>query len=307
MSNASAQGGAVHGPIETSNDGGRLLSIVIPIFNEEAMIGVLADRLERLALELRPLETEFILVDDGSVDNSMKLLERLVESDSRYRAVSLSRNFGHQVAITAGLDYAQGDAVVFMDADMQDPPEVIPQMVEKWKEGFDVVSGKRIERRMDTFFKRVTAAAFYRTLRYVAQVEIPEHVGDFRLISRQAADALRMAPERHRFLRGLSAWIGFSQTSVSYERPEPAAGSTKYTPRKMSRLALDAFFSFSWFPLRIASLAGIVVMLASGLYVMVNIYFLLFTDLLIPGWTSIVGLVCLIGGMNLLLLGVMGE
>ncbi len=282
MSNASAQGGAVHGPIETSAEGGRLLSIVIPIFNEEAMIGILADRLERLALELRPLDTEFILVDDGSVDNCMGLLERLVDSDGRYKVVSLSRNFGHQIAITAGLDYAQGDAVVFMDADMQDPPEVIPQMVEKWKEGFDVVSGKRVERRADTFLKRLTAAAFYRILRYAAKIEIPEHVGDFRLISREAADALRRVPERHRFLRGLSVWIGFPQTSVSYERPERAAGSTKYTPRKMSRLALDAFFSFSWFPLRIASIAGVIVMLASSVYVMVNIYFLLFTDLLVP-------------------------
>ena len=284
-----------------------LLSIVIPLFNEEAMIPILAERLEALAASLRPVEVEFVLVDDGSRDRTLELSEDLADRDERFQAISLSRNYGHQVAITAGLDFARGDAVVFMDADMQDPPEVVAEMVAKWREGFDVVYGRRVKREQDTFFKRVTAAAFYKTLRYLSQIDIPENVGDFRLLSREAADALKQLRERHRLMRGLCAWVGFRQTSVDYERPERAAGETKYTVRKMVGLALDSLFSFSWFPLRMASLAGILVTSVCALGAIVSVFLRLFSDLTLPGWTSMVTLICFVGGMNLLMVGILGE
>jgi dolichol-phosphate mannosyltransferase len=286
----------------------QLLSIVVPLYNEEAMMEILAERLGQLADDLAPLRVEFVLVDDGSRDRTAELAERLAERDPRYSVVGLSRNFGHQVAITAGLDFARGDAVVFMDADMQDPPEVIPQMVERWREGYDVVYGRRTKRESDTFLKRITARAFYKLLRFTAKVDIPEGVGDFRLLSRRAADALRAMPERHRLIRGLCAWIGFRQTCVDYERPARAAGETKYTVAKMTALAFDSIFSFSWFPLRLASLAGLVVTAVSALWVLVHVILRLFTDvMLVPGWTSLVALIGLLGGMNLLALGVLGE
>lgn len=285
-----------------------LLSVVIPLYNEEAVMEILAERLGQLADSLRPLDAEFILVDDGSGDRTAELAEQLVEKDPRYTLVALSRNFGHQVAITAGLDFARGDAVVFMDADMQDPPEVVPQMVAQWREGCDVVYGRRVKRGSDTWFKRVSARLFYKLLRVTSKVDIPDNVGDFRLLSRRAADALKAMPERHRLLRGLCAWIGYRQGCVDYERPPRAAGETKYTLRKMAALAFDSFFSFSWFPLRLASIAGLIITGASGLWVLVHVFLRLFTDVqLVRGWTSTVALIGLLGGMNLLALGVLGE
>jgi dolichol-phosphate mannosyltransferase len=272
------------------------------------VLDILADRLGPLAESLRPLQVEFVLVDDGSRDRTAEMAEQLAARDPRFTVVSLSRNFGHQMAITAGLDFARGDAVVFMDADLQDPPEVVPAMVARWREGYDVVYGRRVTRASDTFFKRATARAFYKLLRFTSKVDIPEDVGDFRLLSRRAADALKALPERHRLLRGLCAWIGFRQTCVDYERPARAAGGTKYTLRKMAALAFDSLFSFSWFPLRLASLAGLVVTAASALWVLVHVILRLFTNVaLVPGWTSTVALIGLLGGMNLLALGVLGE
>ncbi len=284
-----------------------MLSIVVPVFNEETVIPTLAERLAALAETLCPLECEFVIVDDGSVDATPRLLEGLAARDPRFRIISLSRNFGHQAAITAGLDYARGDAVVFMDADMQDPPEVVPQMVAKWREGYDVVYGRRLRRASDSFFKRASAACFYWLLRRIGRIDIPANVGDFRLVGRRAADELRRLREHHRLMRGLCAWIGFRQAVVDYERPPRAAGETKYSMRKMAGLALDSVFSFSWFPLRLASVVGLVVIAASSIYVLVNIFLKLFTGLVVPGWTSIVALVCLIGGMNLLVTGILGE
>jgi polyisoprenyl-phosphate glycosyltransferase len=285
-----------------------LLSVVIPLYNEAAMMGILAERLAGLAEALKPLHCEFILVDDGSRDRTAALAEEFAARDPRVTVLSLSRNFGHQMAITAGLDFARGDAVVFMDADLQDPPEVVPQMVARWQEGYDVVYGRRIKRESDTLFKRLSAWAFYKLLRFTAKVDIPDNVADFRLLSRRAADALRAMPEHHRLLRGLCAWIGFRQTCVDYERPPRAAGETKYTLGKMTRLALDSIFSFSWFPLRLASIAGLLVTAASTLWILVHVILRLFTSAhLVPGWTSTVALVGLLGGMNLLALGVLGE
>jgi dolichol-phosphate mannosyltransferase len=286
----------------------RLLSIVIPLYNEEEVLQVLVERLETVAERLQSLDVEIILVDDGSTDRTAEIAEALVERNPRYTLISLSRNFGHQMALTAGLDFARGDAVVFMDADLQDPPEVVVEMVAKWREGADVVYGRRVKRETDTWFKRVTARLFYRLLRFMSRMDIPSNVADFRLLSRRAADALKGMPERHRLLRGLCSWVGYQQVFVDYERPRRAAGTTKFTVRKMARLALDSLFSFSWFPLRLASIAGVVVTAASGLWVLVHIVLRLFTDVhLVRGWTSTVALIGLLGGMNLLALGVLGE
>ena len=288
-------------------DSCRLISIVIPVFDEEAVAELLFQRLVGLGESLAPDRLEFVLVDDGSTDGTPELLAALPARDARFRVITLSRNFGHQAALTAGLDHARGDAVVFMDADMQDPPEVVVEMVAKWKAGADVVYGRRRERPADTFFKRLSASIFYWILDRVGKVGIPKNVGDFRLLGRQAADALRELGERHRLMRGLSAWIGFRQTCVEYDRPARAAGETKYTLGRMILLALDAVFSFSWVPLRLASLAGLAVVFISSLFVFVNVLLRLFTDVVVPGWTSIVALICFVGGMNLLMLGILGE
>jgi len=284
------------------------LSIVIPLYNEEAMMHLLAEKLEGLAADLAPLRVEFVLVDDGSRDRTAEMAEALAARDPRCTVIALSRNFGHQVAITAGLDFARGDAIVFMDADMQDPPEVVPQMVAKWREGYDVVYGRRVRREKDTFFKRHTAQLFYRLLRAMSDTDIPYNVADFRLLSRRAADALKAMPERHRLIRGMCAWIGYRQTFVDYERAERAAGETKYTLAKMARLALDSIFSFSWLPLRMAAIAGLLVTVASAVWILVHVVLhLCGAAQYVPGWTSTVALIALLGGMNLLAMGVLGE
>ncbi len=231
------------------------LSVVLPVFNEEANIGELHQRLVGVLTSL-DLTFEVIYIDDGSSDRSRELVSDLAKGDSRVGVLVLSRNFGHQVALTAGLHHASGQAVVLMDSDLQDPPELIPELVARWKEGFDVVYAQRKARQGESTFKRASAFAFYRFIRLIATVDVPPDTGDFRLLSRRAADALRALRERRRFLRGLVAWTGFRQTSVLYDRPARSVGESKYPLGAMLRLAMTATFSFSSFPITLVGLAG---------------------------------------------------
>ena len=240
-------------------------SIVIPVFNEEAVLPVLLRRLDLLLAQLDE-PAEAIFVDDGSTDSGPFVLQALARRDPRFRYICLSRNFGHQIAITAGMDATQGRAIIVMDADLQDPPEVVEQLIAKWKEGYDVVYARRLSRAGDSRFKRATAHLFYRMLGHMSSVGIPADVGDFRLIDRKVLDALRQMPERDRFVRGMVAWLGFRQSEVTFHRLERAAGETKYPLFKMARLAMSAALGFSDAPLRLAIWCGLVISALALLY-----------------------------------------
>jgi glycosyltransferase involved in cell wall biosynthesis len=281
-------------------------SIVIPVLNEEAVLPMLLRRLDRLLAQLDGT-AEAILVDDGSSDSSPVVLQALARRDPRYRYVGLSRNFGHQIAITAGMDAARGRAIIVMDADLQDPPEIVEQLIAKWKEGYDVVHARRLSRAGESRFKRASAHLFYRMLGKISSIGIPADVGDFRLIDRKVLDALRQMPERDPFVRGMVAWLGFRQTEVTFHRLERAAGETKYPLFKMVRLATIAALGFSDLPLRLAIWCGLLV---SGLALLYGGWVLtLWIDNdshLIPGWSSTIVIVSLLCGMNMLMTGIVG-
>jgi dolichol-phosphate mannosyltransferase len=282
------------------------LSLVLPIYNEEEVIPELHARLQEFLAKLG-LPAEVVFVNDGSRDRSMELLRGVASGEPRYRVLSFARNFGHQTAITAGLDYARGKAVVVMDADLQDPPEVVLEMVAKWREGFDVVYGKRRSREGETFFKLVTAKAFYRVFAAMIPIEVPLDTGDFRLMSRRVVVALRSLRESHRFVRGMVAWIGFKQTAVLYDRPGRFAGETKYPLRKMIRFAVDGITSFSVLPLRFATYLGMVISLlsvATAIWAVVAHFVFHAT---VEGWTAEVVLVALLSAVQLLMIGILGE
>jgi len=282
------------------------LSLVIPVYNEETCLRALLDRLYALKNPAGD-DYEYVFIDDGSRDRSLEILVDEAHRNPAVKVLALSRNFGHQVAITAGLDYASGDAVVIMDADLQDPPELIHEMVSKWREGYDVVYAQRSVRHGEGFFKKATASIFYRLLGYIAGLSIPRNTGDFRLISRRAVESMRGLRERHRFMRGLSVWIGFSQTCVQYERAARVAGETKYGLSKMVRLAIDAIISFSWVPLRLALFVGFLAIGVCGIYLALNLYLWAFTDRVLPGWMGLMALITFLGSLQLLTLGIMGE
>ncbi len=247
-----------------------------------------------------------IFVDDGSRDTSPIVLEAKARADSRYRFVKLSRNFGHQIAITTGMERARGEAVIVMDADLQDPPEVVLEMVAKWKEGFEIVYAERLSRDGESAFKRVTADLFYRLIARLSEVEIPRNVGDFRLVDRKALDAFLAMPERERFVRGMFAWIGFRQAVVSFHRPARAAGETKYSLAKMFRLAANGVVSFSDAPMRVALWAGLAISLFAMLYGLFVIGMWIVGAQLERGWSSIIVLTAFLGGANMLMTGVLG-
>jgi dolichol-phosphate mannosyltransferase len=284
----------------------RLLSIVIPIFNEEDVIPHLRMRMAEFLPKL-PCAYELILVNDGSRDSSLRLLQAWAALDPNVVVVALSRNFGHQAASTAGLDYAQGEAVVLMDADLQDPPELVLKMLAEYERGFDVVYAQRDSRHGETWFKRFSAWAFYRIMRTVSSAELPPDTGDFRLISAPCLRALRDMRETHRFLRGMVAWLGFSQTPVRFVRPSRVAGETKYPLAKMLRFAWIAAISFSALPLRIVFGMGILV---AGAAMLIGVYAIgaaLLHYYVTPGWTSLMFTLCLIGSFILIGMGMLGE
>jgi glycosyltransferase involved in cell wall biosynthesis len=282
------------------------LSLVLPIFNEEEVIPELHRQLQDFLARLG-LSAEVVFVNDGSRDRSMDLLRDVAAGEPRYRILAFARNFGHQTAITAGIDYARGDAVVVMDADLQDPPEVVLAMVAKWREGFDVVYGRRRGRAGESWFKLVTARWFYRVFAAMIPIEVPLDTGDFRLMSRKVVVALRELREVHRFVRGMVAWIGFRQTEVLYDRPGRFAGETKYPFRKMLRFALDGITSFSVLPLRFSAYLGMLTSLGS---VGVIAYALLSKYLYhqaVPGWTALMVAVTIFASVQLLMIGILGE
>ena len=281
-------------------------SIVVPVYNEEAALPELVSRLG-LLLDRLDGPSETVLVDDGSSDRTYELMAAAREADPRVKILRLSRNFGHQVAVTAGLDVAVGDAVIVMDADLQDPPEVVLEMAARWREGYDVVYAVREERHGETRFKRATAAAFYRLFSGMSEVDVPLDVGDFRLVDRRALDAFRSMRESNRYVRGMFSWIGFRQIGVPYKRDQRFAGETKYPLTKMVKFATDGIVSFSAAPLRLALKVGFLV---SGLSFLLGLVFLVSKVLgfySVPGLASIAVFVAFLGGIQLLLLGVMGE
>ena len=282
-----------------------VLSLVLPVYNEEADLDELYERSRAVLQEYGPYEIVF--VNDHSADGSLEKLTALAERDPNVKVIDFSRNFGHQIAITAGIDHARGKAVVVMDSDLQDTPETIRDMVAKWREGFDVVYGKRRARK-DTPFKKLSAFLFYRLLKRFANIEIPEDTGDFRLMDQQVAEEMRRLREHSRFMRGMTSWVGFKQTAVLFDREERRHGVTNYPLRKMVKLAFDALTSFSYLPLRFASLLGLA---AAGLSLLGILYALarklFFPAEVVEGWTFTVIIILFIGGVQLLVLGVMGE
>ena len=280
-------------------------SFILPVYNEEETLPELHKRMSAL-LERLDGSAEVILVDDGSRDRSYPLMLDIHAHDGRFKVVHFSRNFGHQIAISAGMDLASGAAVIIMDADLQDPPEVVLEMAARWREGYDVVYAKRERRESETWFKKLTARLFYRTLRRLTEVDIPIDVGDFRLVDRRALDAFKAMREHGRYVRGMFAWIGFRQIAVPYVRPGRFAGETKYPFRKMIRLALDGIVSFSNIPLRMVLQLGFIVSLVS---LGVGIYALLrkLTGHAVPGWASTVVFTAFASGVQLTVLGMMGE
>jgi dolichol-phosphate mannosyltransferase len=283
-----------------------LISVVVPVYNEVEGIREFHARTSSVLKDLEGYDYELVYVDDGSRDGSFPILKEFADSDSKVQVVKFSRNFGHQIAITAGLDFARGDAVVFIDADLQDPPEVIVELMKKWKEGYDVVYAQRTRRPGESAFKLFTASAFYRVLRQLASIDIPPDVGDFRLISRRVADQLRSMREKDRFIRGLVSWVGFKQAAVLYERHERFAGSSKYPLRKMLKFAFDGLTSFSTAPLRLATWLGYASSFLAFLY-LVSVFIQVMLGFTVEGWATIMVVVLFIGGVQLLCLGILGE
>lgn len=287
------------------------LSIVVPLYNEEGNVATLLDRTTGIAGRLPGSPSyEIVLVDDGSRDGTVAAVREAMKQHPNVVLVKLSRNFGHQLASTAGLEIAAGDAVVLMDGDLQDPPELIEQFLAKWNEGFDVVYAIRRTRKGESAFKLWTAAMFYRTIRRLTKVSIPVDTGDFRLMSRRVVDALRASPERHRFLRGMVSWVGYNQTGVQYDRDERLSGTTKYPLTKMIRYAVDGITSFSDVPLRFASYFGFAVSALAFVYALVVIgskLLRIYPPGYTPGWASTIVAVVFLGGVQLISLGILGE
>ncbi len=281
-------------------------SIIAPVYNEVESLPVLHKRMME-TMEKTGESWELVLIDDGSRDGSTDIIRELARQDARIRPVIFARNFGHQIAVTAGLDYSRGDAIVIIDADLQDPPEVILEMIEKWKEGFEVVYAIRVEREGETWFKKTTASLFYRLIYRITDVKIPLDTGDFRLMDRKVVNVMNNMRERHRFLRGMSSWIGFKQVGLPYRRAARFAGVTKYPFSKMLKLALNAVTSFSYFPLQLATYIGF---LSAGISILaipiVVIGRLTGTEAFLGQATTLIA-VLFLGGVQLISLGILGE
>lgn len=281
------------------------ISVVLPVFNESETLAELRQRLIG-ALESCGRTFEIVFVDDGSRDNSFEIMARLATEDPRIRAVRLSRNFGHQMALTAGVDSARGRLVAVMDADLQDPPELLPEMLAKIDEGYEVVYAKRTVREGETAFKKATAHLFYRLMRRWTNVEIPVDTGDFRILGPKATAAFRKLREHHRFIRGMTAWVGFKQVAVLYVRPQRKHGETKFPLKKMMKFALDAITSFSYVPLQLATWLGFLVSSFAFAYIAV-VLVLKVLGINERGWTTLMGWMLMLGGVQLMLMGVLGE
>lgn len=291
----------------TASDTRKTIAVVIPFLNEEENIPEMYRRLDALFATM-PEQGKFLFVDDGSSDGSVPWLLQQSDKDPRVQLVSLSRNYGHQIAITAGMDQSDADAVVIIDCDLQDPPEVIAELAAKWREGFDIVYAVRDSRAGETWSKKFLAAAFYRIFQKMVKVKIPANTGDFRLVDRKVINALRDVRELHRFMRGLTCWVGYRQCAVHYNRAARFAGSTKYPVWKSINLAWDAMTSFSGAPLRWITGAGMVVSVLGGLLTLHMVYTRLFyPERVQEGWTALAAMILFIGGIQLICLGVVGQ
>lgn len=282
------------------------ISVVVPCLNEVENLRLTHQRLVGVIEKIAD-SFEIIFVDDGSKDGSRELMRELNKEDPRVKVLLFSRNFGHQMALTAGLDAAEGNAVVLIDADLQDPPEVIADLVKKWREGFEVVYAVRRTREGETFFKKASASLFYRFLSMLSRVDIPRNTGDFRLLDRQVVLAYRRLQEQSRFLRGLTAWLGFRQVGVEYDRKPRNAGQTHYSLQKMVRLGVDGILSFSRLPLRLSMYFGMLIGLGGLAFTFYLVIRRLFGAFPVPGWTSTMAAVVLMGSLNLVFLGIIGE
>ena len=282
------------------------LSVIIPIYNEEASLPALYARLTSVVQGMQ-MPYELVFVNDGSTDRSFELLLELAAADDHVRYIDLSRNFGHQIAVSAGLDAVSGSVVVIIDADLQDPPELIPQLYQKMLEGYEVVYAKRRSRQGESVAKKLTARLFYRLLRRITHISIPVDTGDFRIISRKVVDGLKRMPEQNKFLRGQVSWIGYRQTFVEYDRAERAGGATGYTYRKMIRLALDGITAFSDAPLKAATLGGFAVSGIAFLVMLYTLYSKYITHDYQPGWPSLMISILFLGGVQLISVGIIGE
>ena len=283
-----------------------ILSVVAPCFNEEGVLHELYRRISQV-LDGSGENWELVLVNDGSRDRTPEIMRELHAQDERVKVVDFARNFGHQIAVTAGMDYAQGDAVVLIDADLQDPPELILEMLAKWREGYEVVYAIRAERKGETWFKEFTAKAFYRIIYKITDIDIPMDTGDFRLMDRKVVNALKTMHEKHRFMRGMSVWVGFRQTGVKYVRAERYAGETKYPLKKMLKFAMDGITSFSYFPLQLATYVGFVAALLAVLGIIVTIILRLSGSHAFLGQATTLVSVLFLGGVQLICLGILGE
>lgn len=284
------------------------ISLVIPMYYEEQVAKECYNRVTKVLKTLKNYEYEVIFVNDGSKDKTLEILEEIANNDKNIKIISFSRNFGHQAAVTAGLKYATGDAIVIMDADLQDPPELMPDMLKKWEEGYDVIYGKRKARKGESAFKLLTAKAFYDTLNKLSDVEIPKDTGDFRLVDKKVVDVINSLPEHNKFLRGLFSWVGFKQYAYEYERKERFAGKTKYPLKKMLKLAQDGILSFSTKPLKLVGALGLLSVIISVSILIYSLLSFAFNwNSLTAGWTSIMCTITFLGGVILISLWMIGE
>jgi len=282
------------------------ISVIIPVYNEEAGVPELYKRLTAVLGEITD-NYELIFVNDGSKDNTLAGLIGIANTDKHVKYISFSRNFGHQVAISSGLDFAKGNAIVIIDGDLQDPPELISDLYKKYKEGFKVVYAKRKSRKGETLYKKTTASLFYRLLKNITSIDIPLDTGDFRLIDKKVADQLKHMPEKSKFLRGQIAWLGFKQTSVEFERDARKYGNSDFTTKKMFRFALDGITGFSDFPLRLATWLGLIVSTFAFIVIIYALYSKFMYAVVVSGWTSVIVSTMFLGGIQLLTIGIIGE
>ncbi|AYF09359.1 MULTISPECIES: glycosyltransferase family 2 protein [Bacillus] len=284
----------------------KLISVVVPMYFEEEVAQECYNRLKSVMLQ-NDINYEFVFVNDGSTDRTMEILSEIAANDHRTKIVNFARNFGHQIAVTAGIAAAKGDAIVIIDADLQDPPEVIPELIAKWEEGYEVVYAKRKQRKGETWFKLLTAKYFYKFLNYMSDIDIPKDTGDFRIIDRKVADVFNQMTERNRFIRGMMSWVGFRQTYVEYERDERFAGETKYPLKKMIKFASDGIIAFSTKPLRIVMTLGLLSVLISIIVLLYTITVKIIGSGTQTGWASIMVAITFFSGIQLLGLGIVGQ
>ena len=287
--------------------GDKLISIIVPCFNEEEVIPETFKRLHDFSISLKNYSVEIIFIDDGSDDLTYLFLKKFADQCNFVKIIFLARNFGHQIAVTAGIDYASGDALIIIDADLQDPPEVMHEMIMRWEDGYDVVYGKRIDRKGESYFKKFTAKGFYRILNFLSDIYIPLDTGDFRLISKEIAKNLRKMPEKDRFLRGMISWVGFKQIELPYHRAKRYAGKSKYPLRKMLNFALNGILSFSTKPLQISIAIGLISAFIALLVIVYALSLRIYTNTWVEGWTAIIVAVLFLGGVQLLSIGILGS